>query len=193
MLQSLLLEPEWIHDICRTFTRMHIRAYDYMFREAGLPDGIFLYEDLGFRNGPYMSAKTYREVLFPHHRELFGFFKDHGLPIILHSCGDVRKLVPALIEAGINCLQPMEAKAGCNVVELGELYGDRIAFMGNIDVTKLNTNNRGIIRSEIEGKLSVLRQRKLKYVFHSDHSIPPDVRFESYKFALEVYREFAEY
>lgn len=193
MLQSLLLAPAWIHDICSTYTRLFIQTYEYLFREVGLPDGAFMYEDLGFSNGPYMSEKTYREVLMPHHRELFGLFHDHGLPVLLHSCGDVRKLVPAMIDAGMNCLQPMEAKAGCNVLELADLYRGRISFMGNIDVTKLNTNDRDVIRAEIESKLRPLRERRVPYVFHSDHSIPPDIRFDSYQFALELFRENAAY
>ena len=193
MLQSLLLAPGWIHDICNTYTRLFTCTYEYIFREVGLPDGMFAYEDLGFSNGPYMSEKTYRELLMPHHRELFNFFRDHGLPIIWHSCGDVRKLVPAMIETGMNCLQPMEAKAGCNVLELSRLYGDRISFMGNVDVTKLNTNDPDIVRAEVESKLNVLRERRVPYVFHSDHSIPPDVRYDTYRAALELYRQNAAY
>jgi len=193
MLESLLLEPEWIHDILSTFTRLYVNTYDYIIREVGLPDGFWLYDDLGFRNGPFMGPETYRAVMMPHHKALFDYWHAHGLPVLLHACGDVRKLVGGFIEAGINCLQPMEAKAGCNVLELSELYGDRISFMGNIDVTKLNTNNRRIIRREIEGKLKTLRKRRVPYVFHSDHSIPPDVRLKTYKFALQLFRENAEY
>lgn len=193
MLESMLLEPGWINDILTTFTDLYIAGYDYILREAGQPDGFFLYDDLGFRNGPFMGPGTYAAVMLPHHKALMDFVHDRGLPVIWHSCGDVRKLVPGMIEAGIDCLQPMEAKAGCNVLELAELYGDHIAFMGNVDVTRLNTNDRDVIREEIESKLSVLRRRGVPYVFHSDHSIPPDVRLESYEFALEVYRENAQY
>ena len=193
MLENLLLDPDWIRDICRTCNDFFFQAYEYLFREVGLPDAIYSYEDLGFSNGPFMSETTYREVLMPYHAELIGFFHDHNLPFIWHSCGDVRKLVPAMIEAGMDCLQAMEAKAGCNVLELSERYGDHISFIGNIDVTKLNTNDRDVIRKEVEWKVKTLRDRRVPYVFHSDHSIPPDVRFESYQFALEVFRENAAY
>jgi len=193
MLESLLLEPEWIHDILGTFTRLYIAGYERIISEVGRADGFFLYDDLGFRNGPFMSEKTYRAVMLPHHKALMDFMHDNGMPVVFHSCGDVRKLVGAMADAGMNCLQPMEAKAGCNVLELSEQYRGRLSFMGNIDVTKLNTNDRDVIRAEIEGKLKVLRERRVPYVFHSDHSIPPDVRFETYQFVLELYRENADY
>lgn len=193
MLESLLLRPEWIHDILGTFTQLYIDGFDYMMREVGKPDGFFLYDDLGFRNGPFMSPRTYEEVLMPHHKALMDFIHDNGLPVIWHSCGDVRKLVPGLIRAGINCLQPMEVKAGNDVMEFVRLYGDRIAFMGNMNVMRFRTNDRDVVREEIVPKLRALHKARVPYVFHSDHSIPPDVRFETYKFALELYRGNAAY
>ncbi len=193
MLESFLLEPDWVRDICQTYADLYIKTYDYIFREVGKPDGMFMYEDLGFRNGPFMSEDTYRDVLMPYHQQILGFFHDHNLPVILHTCGDVRPLVGALVEAGVDCLQPMEAKSGCDVLELSRQFEGQLSFMGNIDVTRLNTNDKDIIREEVVTKLDALRERGVPYVFHSDHSIPPDVRLESYEFALQLYREHGIY
>ena len=43
-----------------------------------------------------------REVFLPYYKEFIGFFKDYGLPVILHTCGDVRKAVPLIIETGFD-------------------------------------------------------------------------------------------
>ncbi|HEY3397187.1 MAG TPA: uroporphyrinogen decarboxylase family protein [Armatimonadota bacterium] len=192
-LPSLLTEKAWIHDINRTFLDFFKRHYALLFAEVGVPDGMFMYDDMAFSNGPFASPATMRELFLPYWRELNGFFHDYGLPVILHSCGDVRQLMPIIVEAEFDCLQPMEAKAGNNVVEFAKEYGDKLAFMGNIDVTVLNTNDRAKVRAEIEGKLTALKQLRAAYFFHSDHSIPPDVRYETYQYALEVYRELREY
>ena len=140
-----------------------------------------------------MSEDTYRSTLMPYHARIFSFFHDNGLPVIFHTCGDVRKLVEAVSEAGIDCLQPMEAKAGCDVLELSKKFAGELSFMGNIDVTRLNTNDRDVIRDEVVTKVDTLRERRVPYVFHSDHSIPPDVRLESYQYALELFREHGSY
>lgn len=191
MLESLILEPEWIHDINRVVTDFYIRHYDLLFREVGKPDGMFIYEDLGFRNGLFASPKTMREMIFPYYRELVDFFHGHGLQVILHTCGGITEAMPMIVETGFDCVQPMEAKAGCNVVEYARKYGDRIAFMGNIDVTKLNTNDRAVVKREVLGKLQALYDLGAGYVFHSDHSIPPDVHYDTYGYAVDLYREFA--
>ena len=113
MLESLLLEPEWVHDICRVYTDFYKQHFAHVIAEAGKPDGIFMYEDLGFTNGLFASPKTLRELILPYYKEIVGMFKhDYGLDVLVHSCGDIRQAVPLFIEAGIDCLQPMEAKAG---------------------------------------------------------------------------------
>jgi uroporphyrinogen-III decarboxylase len=87
----------------------------------------------------------------------------------------------------------MEAKAGNDVFEYADAFGDRISFMGNMNVVKLRSNDEAVVRAEVEGKLRELRRRRIPYVFHSDHSIPPDVRYETYRFVLNLYRENAAY
>ena len=188
-LPAMLLEPEWLKDFCEVYTGFYIKHYEVLFREVGIPDGMFVYEDLGYKNGLFCSPEALKELVTPYHKRLVNFFKDYKLKVILHSCGDVRRAMPSILESGFDCLQPMEAKANMNVVELAKQYAGKISFMGNIDVTVLNTNNKPAIKQEIEYKLKELKKLKAPYVFHSDHSIPPDVRFETYKYALEVYRD----
>ena len=192
MMESMILEPAWIHDICRVLTDLFIAHYDRAFREAGKPDGIFIYEDLGYSKGLFASPRTLKDLIFPYYTELVGFFHDHGLPVILHTCGGVTEAVPLIVEAGFDCLQPMEAKAGCNVVEYAKEFGDRLSFMGNIDVTVLNRNDRELTRREVLGKLNALHDLRAGYVFHSDHSIPPDISFATYSYAVELLREFCD-
>lgn len=196
MMESMLLEPAWIHDFCRVYTDLYKAHYDWIFTRIGKPDGMFIYEDLGYSNGPWTSPRIYRELIQPYHTELVGFFHDHGLPVILHTCGDVRQLFDAILESGWDCLQPMEAKAGCHVVEFADRMveqGRRIGYMGNIDVTVLNTNDLDRITQEVASKVDALKQRGVGYCFHSDHSIPPDVNLASYQHALAVLRERGDY
>jgi len=189
MLESLLLEPEWIRDFCDVYTKHYITHYDYVFSEAGKPDGMFIYEDMGFRNGLFCSPATLADLIIPFYKQLVGFFHDHGLPVILHTCGDVREAVPLIIESGFDCLQPMEAKAGNDVIEFARQYGNAISYMGNIDVTVLNKNNPKTTREEVERKVKAMREMRMPYMFHSDHSVPPDITFETYSRAVEIFRD----
>lgn len=87
-------------------------------------------------------------------------------------------------------LNPLEAKAGMDVVELRKRYGSRLAFYGNIDATKM-AGPREVIESELRRKIPMARNGG--YVFHSDHSCPPDVTLERYQWILNTARAiFAE-
>ena len=110
----------------------------------------------------------------------------------MHSCGYVAPLLPYMIEAGINCLQVIEVKAGMDLIKLHEQFGDRIAFMGGIDVRALYTNDRAIIDRELESKIPIVKQG-YNFVLHSDHSIPKTVNFDTYRYFIERGLELGRY
>lgn len=193
MLESLLLEPEWIHDINTLVTDKNLDYYQMMFEEVGLPDGLHIYEDLGYTAAPFASPACHRELVLPYHKKLFGFFKDYGLPIIMHTCGDFRPHLDSIIEAGVDCIQAMEAKTGMNVLDLAEQYKDKLCFMGNIDIRALESGNRDRITEECLSKLNGMKKLRAPYIYMSDHSIPPTVRLSDYEYMLELFHANCRY
>lgn len=193
MLESILLEPSWITDICTSLTDIYIHYFEHFFSEVGLPDGMHIYEDLGYTNNAFISPVAHRELIAPHHKRLFTFFKGFGLPIILHSCGDFRVHIESIIDSGVDCIQAMEAKTGMDVLDLARSYGDTLCFMGNIDIRVLETGDRGLIEKECVRKLEGMKALRSPYIFMSDHSIPPSVSYESYQFMQELFWEHCRY
>ena len=125
-------------------------------------------------------------------RPLGGELHSRELPVIIHSCGFVEPLVPGLVEAGMDCLQAMEVKAGMDLVRLKKTYGDRIAFIGGMDVRTLVANDRKAIQAELDRKLPVAMEGG-GYCLYSDHSIPDQVEYETYKFFVERGLEMGTY
>ena len=191
-LPGMLIEPEWAKDVYMTDAELHIAVAEEMMARGIEFDGAFLYDDLGYRNGTFFSPETYCEQLFPAHKRLFGFFKSKGMPVILHSCGGVKDFVPYFIEAGLTCLQPLETKAGMDLIELKKQYGDRLAFMGGIDVRAMSAEDPAIIEEEIRTKVGFAKQGG-GYIYHSDHSVPDDVSFEQYKRVIELVNKHGKY
>jgi len=193
MLESLLLEPGWIHDFNDVITQKNIEFYDYFFREIGLPNGMFIFEDLGYTAAPFASPACHRELVMPYHKKLFGFFKDHNLPIIMHTCGDFRPHLDAIVESGVDCIQTLEAKTGMNVVTLAEQWKDKLCFMGNIDVRVLESGDRKRIEEECLSKINGMKALRAPYVFMSDHSISTDVKLADYEFMCELFWKNCKY
>ncbi|MGD0114222.1 MAG: uroporphyrinogen decarboxylase family protein [Armatimonadota bacterium] len=193
MYESLLLDPAWIHDYNRVYTDFFKAHYTLIFQEAGLPDGVWVYEDLGYRNGLFCSPKVLEELIFPYFRELIDFFHERNLPVVLHSCGNVTEALPLIVAAGFDALNPMEVKAGCDLFRFAEQYGDRLAFVGGLDARVLESGDRDLIRREVTRVVKGMKERGARYVFASDHSLSTNIDYPDYLFALEVYREHMLY
>ncbi len=192
MLIGMADDPDWVRDMCDVYAELILQIQQTYFTEVGPPDGIFFFEDMGFKHKPFMSPRMYREIVWPAHKRTFAYAHSLGLPVIVHSCGFVEPLVAGLIEAGMDCLQAMEVKAGMDLVALKKAYGDRIAFMGGMDVRTLVANDRRAIQAELDAKLPAAMAGG-GYCLHSDHSIPDQVEYETYRFFLRRALEMGKY
>ena len=194
MYESLLTEPDWVHDFCRVYTDFFEVHFRYVFEQVGLPDGIWIAEDLGYKNGLFASPRVLRELVLPYHKEIVDFCHSYGLPVILHTDGSIAEALPLIVEAGYDALNPIERKAVHNEpLVFADKYGDRLAFVGGFDTRILETNDRDTIRREVAHYLESMKAHNARLVFGSDHSVSPNTRYESYRYAVEVYREHMMY
>ena len=192
MLMGMALDPEWVFDMCDVFADLTIRLQQILFAEEGAPDGIWYYEDMGFKLRPFMSPKMYKEIVWPAHKKTFDYAKSLGLPVIVHSCGFVEPLVPGLIEAGMDCLQAMEVKAGMDLVQLKRDYGEHIALMGGLDIRSLESNDTARVEAELLAKVPVAMAGG-GYCLHTDHSVSSRVHYETYRYFVDRGLEIGTY
>ncbi|PWH15560.1 MAG: hypothetical protein DDG58_10935, partial [Ardenticatenia bacterium] len=115
------------------------------------------------------------------------------LKVILHSCGNVTQALPLIVEAGFDGLHPMEIKAGCDPFHFAEQYREHLVFIGGLDVRLLETNDRETIVRSVSRLVEGMKARGARYVFATDHSVTPLVHYDSYRLALDVYRQHMMY
>lgn len=192
MLMGMSLDPDWIRDMVDVYSQLTVDLQAILFAEEGKPDGIWFYEDMGFKGRPFMSPGMYHDIVQPAHTRTFSYAHSLGLPVIVHSCGMVEKFVPGLLEAGMDCLQVIEVKAGMDLLKLYREYGERLSFMGGIDVRVLYSNDRAQIDAELEAKIPVVKGN-YGFVLHSDHSIPNTVFYDSYRYFVQRGLELGTY
>jgi len=192
MLMGMALDPDWVKDMCNVFADLIVHCQQILFSEEGPPDAVWYYEDMGFKQKPFMSPAMYMDIVWPAHKKTFDFAKSLDLPVIVHSCGYVEQLVPGLIEAGMDCLQAMEVKAGMDVVELKKKYGDRISLMGGLDIRALETNDLGAVELELIAKVPAAMEGG-GFMLHTDHSVSSRVNYETYKYFVQRGLEIGTY
>lgn len=184
MLLGMADDPDWVKDMVNTYADLTIGLMEILFAEEGKPDGIWFYEDMGFKYRPFMSPAMYREIVMPGHRKTIGYCHDLGLKVIMHSCGFIEPLLPGMIEAGVDCLQVMEVKAGMDPLRIKRQFGDRLVLFGGMDARNLVANDRHAIAAELAEKIPVLMQG-YGYILHSDHSIPTTTEYATYRFFVD--------
>ncbi len=192
LLNYMALEPGLVREMVDVTSDLALECAKALYAEGFHFDGAWFYNDMGYRNSSLFSPDMYRELIAPADRRRNDWFHEHGMQTILHSCGCVKGLIPALIEAGFDCLQPLEVKAGMDLRELKPTYGDRIAFFGGINTMLMEDPDDARIEEEIRVKFAAAKAGG-GYLYHSDHSIPKDVSFRKYSFVMECVRRYGAY
>jgi uroporphyrinogen decarboxylase len=192
VLPAMAEDPEWVRDMSATYTDLILRDYQAVLDAGGEADAVWVFGDLGYKSGPFFSPAMYRELIWPDHKRLCDWAHARGMKFIYHTDGDVRKFLDLFVEEGFDCIQPMEAKAHMDVRELAPKYGQRLSFFGNIDMTVAIGGDRPAIEYEVKSKLAAGMANK-GYAYHSDHSVPPQVSWATYRFIIELLNQHGNY
>jgi len=190
-LMWMLDEPELLTQMMSDYTDLLVATCELAVEQGMEFDGLWMFADLCYKNGMLFSPAAYRALIEPHHRRIAALCRKHGWPMILHCDGDVRRFIPLLIESGFDCIQPLEARAGNDVRELKPRYGERIVLFGNISADAMARGGREL-EEEVRSKVLAAKPGG-GYIYHSDHSVPPTVSFDSYRRVIELARECGRY
>jgi uroporphyrinogen decarboxylase len=145
-------------------------------------------EDMAFRSGPHISPEMYREFWWPHQPPVMDALKAAGVDVIaMWSSGDLRPILPTLIEAGFNTTWPVEDFVGMNVAELRKEYGNSMRFVGNIPIRAV-ADGKDAIDRQIEEKVVPLMAEG-GYIPTIDDQTPPEVSWENYCYYINRLRE----
>jgi uroporphyrinogen decarboxylase len=154
-------------------------------------DGFVIWGDVAYKKGTFMRPDFWRAHYKPWVKAIAAYAHAKGLDVIYHGCGNIRAIFEDYIDAGIDALNPLEAKAGMDVVDLRRRYGHKMGFCGNSDMQIWETGDSTAIRREVLRKLDAARGGG--YIFQSDHSVSSSVSGHTYDSIVKLVREFGNY
>lgn len=158
---------------------------------AGWLDGFVIWGDVAYKKCTFMSPAYWRRHFKPWVARMTEAAHAAGLPVIYHGCGNVKAIFADYLEMGVDAYNPLEAKAGMDVLELRRQYGQRIGFCGNSDIQIWETGDRAAIRREVLRKLNAAKGGG--YIFQSDHSVSSAVSGHTYDYIVQLVREHGNY
>jgi len=191
-LMAMIEDPEWVRDVVAVHTEVVLRSWQAVIDAGAQPDGLWIYGDMAFNHATMCSPAMYRDLVWPFHKQMADWAHQRGMKVIYHTDGRVSGVLDMYIEAGFDCLQPIEAKAGMDIRKFAPTHGDRLAMFGNIDVMKMATNDLDLLEEEIRTKFAAGMATR-GYAYHSDHSVPPQVSWDTYKAIIGFVEKYGNY
>lgn len=178
-------DPAFVHEMLDylewfflELLKPYVAAADFDFASFG--------EDIAYKGRAFISPEKFREFFLPHYGPLCELLRDHGVAtIFVDSDGFIDELIPLWLEVGINGFSPLEVAAGEDALALKKRYGRNIVLAGNIDKRAL-AHGRDAIDREVEKARRLLALGG--YFPAVDHSIPPDVSLDAFRYFLQALR-----
>lgn len=153
---KMYTHPEVIKAVMKKMVDFYLEVNRRFFDEhADKVDVFFFGNDMGSQLDCMISPAMFRELIFPYYRQLIDLAKSYGKKVALHSCGSVDRIIPDIIDMGVDVLHPIQAKAAhMDAEHLHAAYGSKIIFLGGVDTQQLLP-----FGSEEEVEQEVLRLR----------------------------------
>ncbi len=190
--------PELSQKILYRYLDMQLAYWEKMFDTLGdMIDVVQMADDFAGQNDMLISPSSYRKHLKPLHKEIFDFVHSRSrAKIFLHSCGSIRKVIPDLIEIGVDIINPVQVSAaGMDSAELKREYGRDLTFWGGgVDTQRVFDENHTPeeVREDVRRRISDLMPGG-GFVFAAVHNIQSNVPPANIMAMLETLQEFGVY
>lgn len=193
-LVDLLLEPDRVEGLLDALLERHLATLEKVCRYVGdVADVIRFGDDLGTDGGPFMDPDVYRRLFKPRHKLLCEYTHAHsGMHTFLHSCGSIAQVLPDLIEAGFEIVNPVQTSCrGMEPSHLKREFGKDVVFWGGgVDTrTVLNRGSPADVRRQVLERLEIFSPGG-GFVFNTVHNVLPDVPPENVLALFDAVAEF---
>jgi hypothetical protein len=185
---ALYDSPGLIDDILDNWYELYARLITCLTGSLRV-DSLLIWEDMCYKNGPLIAPEQFRRFMLPHYWKLIRLAKDCGIKCVLvDSDGDVLKMIPIFLEAGVDGLMPFEVQAGMDVTEIRKRFGASFCVMGGLDKRALAAGPAEI-EAEVNRVLPCFLESG-RFIPTLDHTVPTDVSLENFRTYLKCLRSF---
>ncbi|MFQ6035814.1 MAG: uroporphyrinogen decarboxylase family protein [Sedimentisphaerales bacterium] len=178
-LMLLASQPKRAHRFLDKIVEIHLANLERFLGAVGEYIDIILFgDDLGMQTGPMLSPPMYREFFKARHKVLWNRAKELAdVKVMLHCCGGIRELIPHLIEAGLDAINPVQIScAGMDAAELKAEFGAELTFWGGgCDTRDVLANSTPQQVAEHVKKQVKIFNRGGGFVFQQVHNILANV------------------
>lgn len=180
---DMMEEPEFVEALLDRIVEHNLSV---MRALSHLPwDGVWIGDDWGQQRGLIMGLPTWRRFILPRARRMYDYARSQGWTVMIHSCGDIVELLPDLIEAGVQVINPFQPEV-MDLVAVKKEFGRDLAFLGGMSVQRtLPFGTPAQVREESRRLLDQIGAGG-GFIFAPSHMLTDDVPVANVLAMLEV-------
>jgi len=195
---STITRRDYIFKIFERQCEIGLRNLERIYQAVGNKIAVVFVTgtDFGAQNGPFISARAYRDLYKPFHLQINNWMhKNTAWKSFIHSCGSIKALIPDFIEAGFDILNPVQCSAAdMDPYKLKQEFGDRVTFWGGgVDTQRtLPFGTSEGVRKEVSERLRAFGPGG-GFVFNTIHNVQARVPIGNVLAMYETVREAGRY
>jgi uroporphyrinogen decarboxylase len=172
------LEPDLIHDILTTLTDVWLAVFEEVLSQVEI-DHFHFWEDVSSGTGSMISLAMVKQFMLPYYKRIIDALTARGVTIFwVDTDGDCSALIPLFLSVGVTGMYPFETHCGMDVVKVRQQY-PKLQMCGGIPKSEIAKGKERI--DEVLAPIEEVLQTG-GFIPFGDHFIPPDVRWEEYKY-----------
>ena len=175
LLADMLLDPGFVHELMQRIVDHHLKLLDLVLPHDF--DAVYFGDDWGSQNAMIMGPGLWRELIKPYMKQLCRKVKDSGKAVVLHCCGNIKAILPEVIEIGVDCWNTVQPEI-YDLKKLKEEYGKDLCFYGGV-------STQGFLphATPDEVEQECLRVMDIMsgggYILSPSHNLTPDIPLEN--------------
>lgn len=192
---TMYTNPELAHYILDKATDFYLEADKRLFEAVrDKMDIFFMADDLGTQENLIISIEMYDEFIGPRTKKIYDQAKNYGYKVMQHSCGAVKKIIPRLLELGLEILNPIQVSAkGMDPYQIKKQFGDKLVLCGSIDTVKtLPFGTKQDVKNEVIERIKTLAPGG-GFILNSSQELLPEIPVENIVTMYQTAKHYGYY
>jgi len=175
-------QPALMHEMMEFFADFIIETSRPVLEKIQV-DYFVLNEDMSMKGGPLLGPDTYREFILPHLKRLVAFLRGHGTRhVAVDSDGDPTRLIPLLLEGGVDTLWPVERASEVSPQGWRRQFGRELRIWGGVD-KRILPLGPAAIRQHLREFIPLIEEGG--FIPTIDHTVPPEVSWDNFRWYMD--------
>ena len=178
--------PEEVHKTAEHNLRSCIESAEKLAEIGGLLDGFALCSDYCFNTAPFFTPAMFEEFITPYLKRICDEYRSMGFYTIKHTDGNIMPIAEQMVQCGPDALHSLDPQGGVSLAKMKHLYGDRVAFCGNV--------NCGLLQTGTEEEVVFDVRRSLKegmdgwgYIFCTSNCVYTGLDLSRYELMMDIW------